>query len=1167
MSKIPIIKQYLVFIIFLITSLTFSQANSTVLPPGAKGLILFDEAHNPYLPISSSYSQFAAMLQNDGYIVDTLGSGDVINASVLNEADVLVITAPTQIFNYTSAEHSAIKAWLQSGGSLLIISGPAEYGAFTNDLLWDLFGYGTLPLGWDDWIYDTNDYAGGNQNYVIFNDTNILSHAITQGVSRVEMYAPSFFESTPSEEIPLIKCDTDGTAKFWGNDSTASGVSVISAFDSGIAGTGRLVVYPGAGYLWSNSDTDGDGTINLYDSDNEILASNIIEWLTAEQLPTVSLTYPNGGEMLSGTITISWTASDPDGDSLTSDLFYWNGSNWIELIMGLTSTSYDWDTMTVPDGANYKIRVIVNDGRLSEQDESDAVFTIDNPHAPIVTVIYPNGGETLMGFETITWTASDADGDSLHFNISYWDGSNWIELITGLTSTSYDWDTLMVLDGNFYQILVNASDGALIGSDTSDASFTINNPDPPVVTVLYPNGGEMLMGIETVTWTASDADGDPLTYNLSYWDGSDWVEFVKGLTETSYDWDTRTVPNGDTYQILVNASDGTLNSLDTSDNSFTILNVYPIITGPSDFPIFFGSTGRTILWTIVDDYPSNYTVYRNNSIYQQDIDYDDSIIVPLDGLQEGKHNFTCVVQNIFGRRTSDEVWVTVLPLTPDETPPWISSPDNISFEEGNIGYSIVWSGSDDRSPWWSTVWENETKIYDQAWIGNDIEISLDNLTAGTYKYNCTIYDEAGNYNSSIVFITVFHKVPDSTQPTIIPPNPIEYEEGSTGHNLTWYCSDDHPYAFRTVINGTELLYSPWRGENITTSVDGLDIGIWVVTLTLWDLELNNFSASTTVTVFPLLPDITSPTISHPADLRIAENIYGIIIWEVYDENPQFFMIHRNGTLVLVQDYTKSGLVQYYFTSLPLGTWEFTLTVWDQAGNNASSKVLVRVVKGSEIDIEAPLISQQPDVEFSHGTIGNSLIFYIFDEHPKAFSISQDGVIIMEVIWVIPNRQVIYSLDGLDIGSYVIVIKAWDIYDQSTSQTVHVTVTGDNSPPTILLLPDYDFPVGHEINITWVVSDDNPSRFEILLLPDGGVIKSGSWSGEDITLDLSEYSEGTYHFRCVVYDVSGNFAFDDVTATITKAQSAPGFEFLFIIPLLLLIVATRRRAREKRRFYK
>jgi thermitase len=122
--------------------------------------------------------------------------------------------------------------------------------------------------------------------------------------------------------------------------------------------------------------------------------------------PVVTVTYPNGGEVLSGTITVTWDASDLDGDSLTYSIYYWNGSAWIELTSGWTTTSYDWDTTTISDGEFYRLRVIANDGDLIGEDESDGSFIVDNGSNSTrsnttATTTTTTSTETPSGFEVV----------------------------------------------------------------------------------------------------------------------------------------------------------------------------------------------------------------------------------------------------------------------------------------------------------------------------------------------------------------------------------------------------------------------------------------------------------------------------------------------------------------------------------------------------------------------------------------------------------------------------------------------------------------------------------------------------------------------------------------------------------------------------------------------
>ncbi|MFX0095327.1 MAG: S8 family serine peptidase, partial [Candidatus Hodarchaeota archaeon] len=94
--------------------------------------------------------------------------------------------------------------------------------------------------------------------------------------------------------------------------------------------------------------------------------------------PTVDLVYPNGNEILNGTVSICWIASDPDGDSLTFDVFYGSGGVWTNVATNLTTNTFRWDTSSVPNGRNYRIRIVVTDGHLISEAQSDSPFTIQN---------------------------------------------------------------------------------------------------------------------------------------------------------------------------------------------------------------------------------------------------------------------------------------------------------------------------------------------------------------------------------------------------------------------------------------------------------------------------------------------------------------------------------------------------------------------------------------------------------------------------------------------------------------------------------------------------------------------------------------------------------------------------------------------------------------------
>ena len=426
-------------------------------------------------------------------------------------------------------------------------------------------------------------------------------------------------------------------------------------------------------------------------------------------------------------------------------------------------------------------------------------------------------------------------------------------------------------------------------------------------------------------------------------------------------------------------------------------------------------------------------------------------------------------------------------------------------------------------------------------------------------------DESGNFITDTVWVNVLDPGLDTKSPIIHPVQSITYEEGSTGHLLIWNCSDDHPYSYKITVNNTALTgygFHSWHGENITIPIDDLTVGTWIFNITLWDLAGNSASNTVVVTVIPESPDTTKPTSNQPKDIIVAEGMSGTIVWEVFDNHPGSYAIYKNGTLIYEQNYWDSGIIQYHFSSLPLGTCEITLTLWDKTGNSFSTKVLVKVLSGSQVDTQPPQISHIPDQTFIYGSSGNIVFVYLFDNHPDRYMIfiSPNNTATIEHSWNIPNSQVEILLDGFGIGTYTVNISAWDIYGNFASQTFKVTVTGDTTPPTINHPADVLGYSGSTIELTWETSDSALSYYELIDLVNNEIISIKNLSSNKVIVSLPDLSIGTHNFRMYIYDYSGNCAFDDLVVTIIEStnstqgiNSSPGFEFFTFFPFIIVLI--------------
>ena len=118
--------------------------------------------------------------------------------------------------------------------------------------------------------------------------------------------------------------------------------------------------------------------------------------------PVVTVTYPNGGEVLSGEQIISWDATDADGDVLVYDILYSEdrGNKWYAIAVDIDKNSLVWDTTRAPSTSEALVRVMATDGVNMGQDDSDFVFTISEK-SPKAIIISPASGTAYMLGEPI----------------------------------------------------------------------------------------------------------------------------------------------------------------------------------------------------------------------------------------------------------------------------------------------------------------------------------------------------------------------------------------------------------------------------------------------------------------------------------------------------------------------------------------------------------------------------------------------------------------------------------------------------------------------------------------------------------------------------------------------------------------------------------------------
>jgi len=153
-----------------------------------------------------------------------------------------------------------------------------------------------------------------------------------------------------------------------------------------------------------------------------------------------------------------------------------------------------------------------------------------------------------------------------------------------------------------FEIMLPYPDGAarfvLKKGDVELASQVVS-ANYPEVTITSPNGGDSwdASGDYTITWDASDLDGDPLLFTVSYSsDGNQWSPLAYNQAENSLTVNAANLPGSDSALIRVTATDGVNTTSDESDLPFAISRKgpQPIIASPSVSETTVGS-GQLLL--------------------------------------------------------------------------------------------------------------------------------------------------------------------------------------------------------------------------------------------------------------------------------------------------------------------------------------------------------------------------------------------------------------------------------------------------------------------------------------------------------------------------------------------------------------------------------------------
>jgi len=359
-------------------------------------------------------------------------------------------------------------------------------------------------------------------------------------------------------DFTISATDFDGDPLTYG----ASGLPAGATFDTSTGAFSWAPDYTQAGtYTVTFSVSDGVAT------DTEVATITVTNSNRAPvlTLSTSAPTVAEGATLTAPAFTV--TGTDADSDPLTYSV--------TDLPVGATfntsTGAFSW-TPTYSQAGSYPVSFSVSDGTAA--DSKSATITVTNVNrAPVLTLSTstPTVGEgATLTAPAFTVTATDADSDPLTYSATGLPAGATFDTSTG----AFSWTPGYTQAGS-YLVTFSVTDGT--DSDTESATITVTNVNrAPVLTLststpVIAEGSTLTAPAFTVT--ATDADGDPLTYSATGLPAGTTFDTSTG----AFSW-TPTYNQASSYPVSFTVSDGTATDTKSATITVTNTNRLPVLT-------------------------------------------------------------------------------------------------------------------------------------------------------------------------------------------------------------------------------------------------------------------------------------------------------------------------------------------------------------------------------------------------------------------------------------------------------------------------------------------------------------------------------------------------------------------------------------------------------------
>ncbi|WP_258367509.1 SUMF1/EgtB/PvdO family nonheme iron enzyme [Mesotoga sp. TolDC] len=222
------------------------------------------------------------------------------------------------------------------------------------------------------------------------------------------------------------------------------------------------------------------------------------------------------------TLTLGWICNDPDGDTVTYDVYFGTNSNPKMIVEDQSENMFTVSNLIY--GTTYYWKIIAKESKGATTEGPIWKFTTRSNEAPKA----PSNPSPLNGWinqltsVSLSWQCNDPDGDSITYDVYFGTGSNpSTKISSNQTDNKLNKSNLSQGTTYYWKVVAKDSKGATtegpiwrFTTRSNEAPKAPSNPSPTNDSINQPL-------VLSLSWDCDDADGDSVTYDVYFGTSSD----------------------------------------------------------------------------------------------------------------------------------------------------------------------------------------------------------------------------------------------------------------------------------------------------------------------------------------------------------------------------------------------------------------------------------------------------------------------------------------------------------------------------------------------------------------------------------------------------------------------------------------------------------------------